>query len=309
MAAAEADACLLADALWAHGGRMPRDAEEAGLSPFDAEGTDEAMAPLRALATRDDLSAALPQDICDLIDEHAREMRARDLVEGWRRTIGKLRQDREDLVGQAADNGLAVAELPDWPEWREDARTAMAAGRSLLADTDCAPRLDRNAGLRAAVQGAIRTLTTGLERDRACARLIGEWDSYARLARAAHLLPSAIEGHAELAARMEETAGRADIDKPTAARLKGLLRENERQKRAQVEQEVASQHERLLEVAGGNAELLPYRFGYDEFREAVTDADSHQCSVRRGKAPLPSGCESRPATFAPAGSNRSGLWR
>ena len=29
-------------------------------------------------------------------------------------------------------------------------------------------------------------------------------------------------------------------------------------------------------------------------------------TVRRGKAPLPSGCESRPATVAPAGSNRSG---
>ena len=28
--------------------------------------------------------------------------------------------------------------------------------------------------------------------------------------------------------------------------------------------------------------------------------------VRRGKAPSPSGCESRPATVAPAGSNRSG---
>ena len=31
--------------------------------------------------------------------------------------------------------------------------------------------------------------------------------------------------------------------------------------------------------------------------------------VRRGKAPSPSGCEPRPATVAPAGSNRSGLWR
>ena len=32
---------------------------------------------------------------------------------------------------------------------------------------------------------------------------------------------------------------------------------------------------------------------------------SHR-EVRRGKAPSPSGCESRPATVAPAGSNRSG---
>ena len=32
-------------------------------------------------------------------------------------------------------------------------------------------------------------------------------------------------------------------------------------------------------------------------------------TVCRGKAPSPSGCESRPATVAPAGSNRSGRWR
>ena len=32
-------------------------------------------------------------------------------------------------------------------------------------------------------------------------------------------------------------------------------------------------------------------------------------SVRRDKAPFPSGCESRPATVAPAGSSRSGRWR
>ena len=32
-------------------------------------------------------------------------------------------------------------------------------------------------------------------------------------------------------------------------------------------------------------------------------------SVRRDKAPFLSGCESRPATVAPAGSNRSGRWR
>ena len=32
-------------------------------------------------------------------------------------------------------------------------------------------------------------------------------------------------------------------------------------------------------------------------------------SVRRGKAHLPCGCESRPATVAPAGSSQSGSWR
>ena len=270
VAAAEADA-LLADALdtWR---THAVDAEAAGLSPFDAEGTDEAMAPLRALAARDDLPAALPQDVRGLMDEHAREMRARDAMEGWRQAKDKLAQDREALAGQAVDGGLAVAELPGWPEWRDDAGTVLASGRSLLADADCAPRLDRNPGLRAAIEGAARTMAPRLAREESCARLIGEWKEHVGAARARGVRPSTVRDHAGLAARMEETAGHPDIDAATAVRLKALLRENRRQERAQVEQDIDSQHERLLKQAGGNAELLPYQFDYERFREAVTGA-------------------------------------
>ena len=270
VAAAEADA-LLAAALvtWR---KHAENAEADGLSPFDAEGTNEAMAPLRTLAARDGLPAALPQGIIDLVREHGRETRARASIDGWKRAIGALVHGREELVGQAVASKLAIAELPDWPGWREDARTAMASGRSLLADADCAPRLDRNAGLRAAIRNGVRTLTAGLAREDSCARLIRDWKAHVGAARAVRIRPSTIEGHAELVARMEEMAGRADLDKASAARLAGLLRENERRERAQIEEDIASQRERLLEWAGGNAELLPYRFDYDRFREAVTEA-------------------------------------
>ncbi len=262
---------LLAGALEAwrtHAGN----AEAAGLSPFDAEGSEEAMAPLRALAARDDLPVALPKDILDLIREHGREMQAQDLVEDWRRIIRKLARDREDLVGQAVDSGLAIAELPDWRAWYDDASAVMAAGQSLLADEDSVPKLGRNAGLRRAIRDTVGTLAAGLERDNSSARLIGEWHRHIRFVRAARLRPSTIEGHAELAARMEDMAGHRDLDKATAARLAALLRENERLEQAQLEMEIASRYEDLLDLADGKVELLPYQFDYDRFREAVAEA-------------------------------------
>ncbi len=270
VAAAEAD-MLLADALvkWRTHARL---AGDEGLSPFDMEGTDEAVAPLRALAARDGLPVALPQAMRDLVDEHRREMGARDAVDGWSRTMGKLAHGRDELVGQAADGKLAIAELPDWKAWRGDARAAVASGRSLLADADCAPRLDRNAGLRAAIGNGVRTLAAGLAREDACARLIREWNSHVRIARAARIRPSTVKGHGELAARMAEMAGRTDLDKASTARLAELLRENEWRERAQIGEDIASQRERLLEWAGGDAELLPYQFDYDRFREAVAEA-------------------------------------
>ena len=270
VAAAEAD-MLLADALvkWRTHARL---AGDEGLSPFDAEGTDQAMAPLRALAARDDLPVVLPQGIRDLVREHRREMGAQDAVDGWSRTMRKLVHGREELVGQAVAGKPAIAELPGWSGWREDARAAVASGRSLLADADCAPRLDRNAGLRAAIRNGVRTLAARLSGEDSCARLIREWNSHVGIARAARIRPSTVGGHAELAARMEDMAGRTDLDKATTARLAGLLRENERRERAQIGEDIASQRERLLEWAGGDAELLPYQFGHDRFREAVAEA-------------------------------------
>ena len=44
-------------------------------------------------------------------------------------------------------------------------------------------------------------------------------------------------------------------------------------------------------------------------KPADTTPLSLHYSVRRDKAPFLSGCESRPATVAPAGSSRSGRWR
>ena len=63
-----------------------------------------------------------------------------------------------------------------------------------------------------------------------------------------------------------------------------------------------------LAAAGGLRELLDDPDDVD--RRRMLTPHSHAIStVCRGKAPSLSGCESRPATVAPAGSNRSGRWR
>ena len=47
----------------------------------------------------------------------------------------------------------------------------------------------------------------------------------------------------------------------------------------------------------------------NRYRDNLQDITNLHYSVRRDKAPFLSGCESRPATVAPAGSSRSGRWR
>ena len=62
---------------------------------------------------------------------------------------------------------------------------------------------------------------------------------------------------------------------------------------------------------------LPTKLMMDRVKSFGADSDSSRFLelvyfgefVCRGKAPTLSGCESRPATVVPAGSNRSGQWR
>ena len=153
VAAAEAD-MLLADALdtWrTHAGN----AGDRDVSPFDTEGADEAMAPLRALVARENLPVTLPWGILDLVAEHGREMQARDKIDDWRRDAAGIEDRREKLIAEAAGEGLAVVELPDWRAWRDDTLSAVDRGDALADDPDVAVRLDRNAALRSVIgQGA-----------------------------------------------------------------------------------------------------------------------------------------------------------
>ena len=109
VAAAEAD-MLLADALdkWRTHAKSARDRD---VSPFDAQGTEEAMVSLQALVARDDLPVLLPQGIVDLVEEHGREMRALKALDRWRREADGIEARRAGLVAEAAREGLAVVEL------------------------------------------------------------------------------------------------------------------------------------------------------------------------------------------------------
>ena len=282
VAAAEADA-LLADALdtWR---TYAASAEAAGVSPFDAEGPDEAMAPLRALAARDDLPVPLPQAIRDLVDEHAREMRAHDLVEGWRREADGIANRRSVMVDDAARQGLAVAELPEWKTWRANARTVLGRGAGLPDDPRAAIRFARLPGLRASIADSTRTLRSAIGADNDAAGLLRVWNAHVDAALAAGVQPSRAEGYDSLTARLDRMARRPGLDKASAARLSGLAGQNEQEERERVRKAVAAEYGTLFERAGKRHSEMPYLIGYEAFRESLDEArgffdpDSETCA-------------------------------
>ncbi len=262
---------LLAEALdkWrTHAGS----AGDRDVSPFDAEGADTAMAPLRALAAREELPVPLPQGIIGLVDEHGREMKARDRIDEWRRDASRIENRRGELIAEAAGRNLALVELPDWKAWCDDALSAMDRGDALADDPDVAVRLDRNAALRSVIDTVLDRFETAFDADEAAAGLIHEWETHVGAARLPRSRPSRAAGHDGLVARMEEMAKSADLDPATAARLPALLRENERREREQVREDAEAHYRRILDRAGGRPELLPYDYDYAHFRAVLREA-------------------------------------
>ena len=270
VAAAEAD-MLLADALdtWRTHAGSARDRD---VSPFDAEGTDEAMAPLRTLAARDGLPVPLPRGILDLLDKHGREMKARDAIDNWRRDATGIEDRRGALIAEAEHEGLALVELPDWKAWCDDALSAVDRGDALADDPDIAVRLDRNAALRSVIDRVLDRFETAFDADEAAAGLLREWETHVGAARLPGSRPSRAEGHDGLVARMEEMAKSADLDPATAARLPALMRENKRREHEQVREGAVSHYRRILDRAGGRPELLSYDYDYAHFRAALREA-------------------------------------
>ena len=72
------------------------------------------------------MTGMVASGICDLVDEHGREMRARDLVEGWRREADGIANrrsvTREGLEQIAGFFRQAVFQVPEQTKRREASR-------------------------------------------------------------------------------------------------------------------------------------------------------------------------------------------
>ena len=252
----------------AHAARAAAD----GLSPLDADGADEAVEPLRDLAAQTGLPVALPQAVRGILDEHARDVRARAAIADWRQAIGGIVRERGLLIEEAGDKHLAIPELPGWQAWRRDAGAVLDTARQLLENPLCGPRLDRSPDLRARIEGGLDGLERMTAADDRTAGLLRDWQAHVEAARSAGIDPSDAGGHDALIDRLGDMARHPDLHRAASVRLDGIVRNEERRRHERVRDRIAAQHERLLARAGNEAELLPYGFEYEEFRASVRAA-------------------------------------
>ena len=164
-----------------------------GKDPFEAEGCEDAVAPLLALADGAGPRDAMPGDIARVATEHAarREAAARDHVESLRGTIEACVEERRALLGEAAGagSGASVDALPGWGRWRGRTRSALSAWRETLADEGrYGAHVDRLEGGRTRIGESVEALETALRLDGLCAALLRDWRALDERARTGGVL-------------------------------------------------------------------------------------------------------------------------
>ena len=99
-------------------------------------GYDELIVRLQNLVEDPQLPSNEQQELMALLDYHRRETAARTAVDEYLSAAERHVKACEPLQREAESQGVHVAEVAGWPEWRQEAQRLEKAGRAILADED-----------------------------------------------------------------------------------------------------------------------------------------------------------------------------
>ena len=109
-------------------------ANRAGLPLPLVRGYDELIGRVQDLARHPRLPSTEQQELTGLLDYHRAETAARRAVQDYLAAAEHHVKACEPLQREAESQGVHVAEVSGWPEWRHEAQRLERAGRAILAD-------------------------------------------------------------------------------------------------------------------------------------------------------------------------------
>ena len=111
-------------------------ANRAGLPLPLVRGYDELIGRVQDLAEHPRLPSTEHQELTGLLDYHRAETTARSAVHDYLAAAERHVKACEPLQREAESQGVHIAEIAGWPEWRHEAQRLERAGRAILEDED-----------------------------------------------------------------------------------------------------------------------------------------------------------------------------
>ena len=100
------------------------------------DGYDTLIRRVRSLADHPDLPERVHSVLGELLEYHDDETMARETAEGYLESAERHVEAYKVLEREAGEQGLPVARLDTWPEWREAAEMLSATGKAILSNED-----------------------------------------------------------------------------------------------------------------------------------------------------------------------------
>ena len=112
---------------------LTEDARQAGIPSFYAKGYMDMIPRIQALAEKPDIPAKARAPLIRVLEKHKRFVSARKHILDYPRKVERHMDARASLQHLAKDQGVEVAGVSAYPDWRQEAERLTAAGEAILS--------------------------------------------------------------------------------------------------------------------------------------------------------------------------------
>ena len=135
------------------------DARQAGIPSFYAKGYMDMIPRIQALAEKPDIPAKTRAPLIRVLEKHKRFVSTRKHILDYPRKVERHMDARASLQHLAKDQGVEVAGVSAYPDWRQEAERLTAAGEAILSDNETyGAHLDRIVDARTHMTRALSDL-------------------------------------------------------------------------------------------------------------------------------------------------------
>ena len=141
-------------------------ARQAGIMTFYASGYADMIPRIRALAENPDVPAVTRQPMMQVLENHQRYLSTRKHIEDYLDQVDRHIEEHDSMENLAEELDMKVAEISDYPDWRQENDRLTVAGEAILSDMEThGPHLDNILIGETRMKWALLNMSRAIRRD------------------------------------------------------------------------------------------------------------------------------------------------
>ena len=141
-------------------------ARQAGLLIFYAKGYADMIPRIRALAENPDVPAVTRAPMMQVLENHQRYLSTRKHIEDYLDQVDRHIEEHDSMESLAEELDMKVAEISDYPDWRQENDRLITAGEAILSDMEThGPHLDNILIGETRMKWALLNMSRAIHRD------------------------------------------------------------------------------------------------------------------------------------------------